>query len=336
VLGLTPKDLTVRVSGQEIPVLGVDWFANAISPNDTPDSRPRPITGYSSYTRHRVSTLGQLFVFFVQTGPRPEDRGDSRALKQALPAVRQLAGRLKADDLAAVVSYDDRLHLELDFTRDHAAVADAIERAARTAERPEVRRAPGPMSLAPAFAAASMGEAIGPEKALERMALALSRLPGEKVTIYLGLEARPFKDAPGSLVMPSNPFGLNYGSAIREQAAYAPRRLTPEMSRAIIALQEACATVFVLDNSSSSQDRYHGNLEVLARSTGGTYGRMRRTAAKSAEQLARTIEGYYVLTVSPDDLHPQPTWQRVELSLKGGRKAEVLATPLWVAMKTAH
>lgn len=335
VKGLAPKDLAVRVSGREVPVLGVDWFANAISPDDTPDPRPRPVNvGYSNYTRHRVSTLGQLFVFYVQAGPHPADRGDSRALRQALPAVRQLVGRLKPDDLAAVVSYDDRLHLELDFTLDHAAVADAIDRAARNPERPAAQRAPGPVTLAPAFATAPLQEAIGPEPAIERMAHALSRLPGEKVAIYLGLEPRPFAEPRDALRPP--PSNLALDSMQVSRGKWGPPVLTPEMSRAIFALQEAGAALFVLDNSGGSQDTYHANLQILASSTGGTYARMRRASAKSAEQLARTIEGYYVLTLSPEDFPVQPKLQRVELSLKGSRKAAILVPPLFVATKPFH
>lgn len=318
--GVRPEDVDLRIRGQAVPVMAVDWVTDPVYPDDRATPAPRRLVHQASYTHHRVSTFGQLFVVYVQTGP--ERRMSRHALESALLDARRLLGSLKPDDLVAVVSYDGRLALQLDFTRDRAAAALAIERAARTRDLPEARPAAGAVTLAPAFPGAAARQEIGPELALERTAKALDPLPGEKVTIYLGLEPHPFLEAESS-EFPPTPMtrGLTFESASRKRFL----SQTPEMIRAILALQDACASVFVLDDT-SSLDAYRGNLQTLARLTGGTYARLR---GKEVESLARTLQGYYVLTLNPEQFPVLKKKERVDLHLKG-RKAQVIATPLWV------
>lgn len=322
IVGIRPEDLALRVHGQEVPILAVDWVTDPVRPDDRVDPAPRRPVRQASYTRHRASSLGQLFVFYVQAGP--ERRISPRSAEAALLDTRRLLGRLKAEDLVAVVSYDGRLALQLDFTRDREAAALAIERAARTRELPEARPAPGAVTLAPFFPAAAAGQEIGPELALEHTARALGRLPGEKVTIYLGLEPHPFLETESGIPPTAMTGGMTFESASRKKYLVQ----TPEMIRAILALQEACASVFVLDNTRSI-DAYRGNLQALAQLTGGTYARLR---GKEVDNLGRAIGGYYVLTLDPGQFPALQEKERVELRLKG-RKAEVLATPLWVAFE---
>lgn len=317
--GIRPEDLDLRVGGQPVPVAVVDWVTDPVDPDDQATPSPSRPVREASYTRHRVSTFGQLFVFYVQTGP--ERRVSPRARESALLDARRLLGRLKPEDLAAVVSYDGRLLLQLDFTRDREAAARALERAVRTGELPEARPAAGAVALAPVLATAAAEQQIGPEPALERTARALGRLPGEKVTIYLGLETFPFQEVASEDTSPSSRTrGMTFESTSRKRFL----TQTPEMIRAILALQDACASVFVLDDT-SSVDAYRGNLQVLARLTGGSYARL---TGKAVDSLARTLEGYYVLTLNPEEFPVLQKKERVELRLKR-RKAQVLAMPLW-------
>jgi hypothetical protein len=307
--GLGPVDFRVRVGKVEVPVLAVDWIGGATAAGDPAAAflagggvigeLPAPVAA--------VPAPGKLVVVFVQADiAAPQIR--TKGHLQSLPYVRELLDGLPAADEVAVVSFDSHLKLRLDFTRERTAAAEAVLDAIRfgsPAPRPRARGVGS--SLARAFDDRAACDAATPEKALEVTALALRDLPGEKVMVYLG-------------------WGLGrYGAG--------GVRMTPDYAPAVAALDAARTAVFVLDITDASSHSLEIGLQQVAAQSGGTYDRMSTFPAQAAGRLARTLTGYYLLTLDASTL---PEEGGLRIDLRSRRGSRVLARPLQVVTTTSR
>jgi VWFA-related protein len=164
ILGLSPSDFRVVVSGREVPLESAQWIAAPGLAADAGADAP-----------------GRLLVLFFQKSLEP-----SRApgLLRMIGRVREVVRRLGSADRVAVVSFDSHLRMWVDFTSDH----DRVERGLRAvlfggpqAEGP----APEP-SLAAHFDAEEGRRAASLEKALLVLARALRQVPGSKNVVLVG------------------------------------------------------------------------------------------------------------------------------------------------------
>jgi len=268
ILGLKPEDFRVRMGKKDVSVIGLDWIT-AESPE--PPVQPSPPSDSESIAVEDAVPATppntRLLVFFVQTDLNPTRISGQLRLRRY---TRELLGTLHPSDRVAVVSYDSHLKLWQDFTPDFGAVHAAIDRAMLWSPEEEV--APGdPVSLAAHLDPAVARRAASPERALEVMARALEPLPGEKTVIYLGWGL--------------GRFGVD------------GVRMTPDYEPAVRALGAAKATVFVLDVTSADYHSLEAGLEGVAEATGGIYLKTFRLPQLATKTLARTISGYYVLTL---------------------------------------
>lgn len=295
ILGLKPEDFRVRVGKTDVPVVGLDWIAagdpEAALPE--PERIQESLVEDSSPSRPALPS-NRLVVFFVQADLNPTRISGQLRLR---PYTRELLGTLHPSDRVAVVSYDSHLKLWQDFTPDRSAVYAALDRAMLFS--PEGAVAPGnPVSLAAHFDAEAARKAASPERALEVMARALEPLPGEKTVIYLG-------------------WGLGrFGTG--------GVQMTPEYKPAVRALGDARASVFVLDVTSADYHSLEVGLEGVAEATGGLYLKTFRLPNLATRTLARTISGYYVLTLDRSAFPKQDGQIQVNLREK---KGTVLARP---------
>jgi len=287
---LRPEDFRVRIGRREIPVSSVDWFAaESAAPLAVPGL---PVEEESAPAQ--PPEPGQLVVFFVQTDLEPSR---IRGQLQLRPYTKRLLDTLPAADRVAVVSYDSHLKLWLDFTRDRAAVRSALDRAMIYSREREVEPAAGE-SLARGLDRSAARRAASPEKALEVTAEALSGLPGEKALVMLG-------------------YGLGrYGAdGVKMTADYAP---------AVRALGKARATVFALDVTQADYHSLEVGLQSVAEATGGTYAKTFVLPGLATAALARTLGGFYVLTLDQSQLAGARGALRIDLR---GRRGTVLARP---------
>jgi VWFA-related protein len=280
---LTPEDFRVRVGRREIPVAAVDWIAA---------DAPAPV-GVSALPPSKDDSppppqAGQLVVFFVQADLSPTRISGQLRLR---PYTREMLDALPAADRVAVVSYDAHLKLWLDFTRDRGAVWAALDRAMVYSEETDVEPAAGD-SLARGFDREAARRAASPEKALEVTARALSPLPGEKALVVLG-------------------WGLGRFGADGVQ-------MTPDYAPAVRALARARATVFVLDVTSADYHSLEVGLQAVAEATGGTYAKTFVFPGLATAALARTLGGFYVLTLDQAELAGAVGPLRVDLREKKG------------------
>ncbi len=295
ILDLKPEDFRVRAGSREIPVTALDWISGEEPPAPLP-----PEAGQEEAPAPAPSAPkpGRLVVFFVQADLNPTRISGQLRLR---PHTRELLDTLPSGDRVAVVSFDSHLKLRQDFTRDRDKAYAALDRA--MIYSPDEEAAPeGPESLAGHFDVAAARDAATPERALELTARALQPLPGEKTLIFLGWGLGRFG-----------------GGGVQMIPAFRP---------AVRALAAARASVFVLDVTSADSHSLEVGLQNVADATGGIYLKTFRLPGLATRTLARTISGYYVLTLDTAQLSGAKGLLQIEL--RDGRRGTVIARPVVV------
>jgi len=295
ILGLKPEDFRVRIGKKDIPVVALDWIAAGV-PEPAAAAPPAEENSLAA-TIEPMPAPGRLVVIFVQADLNPTRISGQLRLR---PFTRELLATLQPQDRVAVVSFDSHLKLWQDFAQDLDATHAAIDRAMLYSEAPELA-AGGDVSLARHFDFAAARKASSPERALELTAQALAPLTGEKTVIYLGWGLGRF-DSNGVT-------------------------MTPDYAPAVKALGAAHASVFVLDVTSADYHSLEVGLENVAEATGGLYLKTFRLPHLATKTLARTISGYYVLTLDRSVLAEKEGKVRIDLREKSGT---VLARPVAV------
>jgi hypothetical protein len=290
--GLRPEELVATVGDREVPVVAIDWHSSAGAaepsapeppavaerreePKTTPelpifaDLRPQPAEEPAELPED-----GTLVVIFVQIGHHMVVGLDESYIGghlKLLPHLRRLLEDLPPGDRVAVVSFDSRLKVWLDFTTDRDEVAEAVYRSIGFGEPEGVRRSAG-VSLLDHLDLDAAREVTSPEEALRRTAEALEPLPGVKEVIFAGWALGRYTAGVG-VVMPA------------------------EFGRAVRALGRADATVFALDVVQADSHQLASGLKSVAAATGGTYASLYDAAPRKVSELARTLSGYFVVTL---------------------------------------
>ncbi len=294
VLDLAPKDFRVRVGGQEVPVVAVDWIGSG----DAEPALPPASRGDEGAAPEAAAPreAGKLVIFFVQT-----DFESSRISGQLRlrPYTEELLTTLHPADRMAVASFDSHLHLRQDFTDNREAVFAGIDRGMLWGDS-EMGTGSGDVSLARSFDLQKAMDAASPERALEVTAEALQALPGEKVIVFLG-------------------WGMGSFSSLGVQ-------MRPAFAPAVRALRRARASVFVLDVTSAGHHSLEVGLEAVASATGGTYAKTNVLAGLATDFLAKAISGHYIVSIDPAAAPEKGG--KVEVDLRRGLKGTVLARPV--------
>jgi VWFA-related protein len=294
--GLGARDFRVRIGKKEVPVVAVDWVSSAESSSPPPEAGPAADAPSLPVT----VPAGKLVVLFVQADANSAVR--TRGHLKTLPYVKKLLAGLAPEDRVAVVSFDSHLKLWQDFTPDRDAAHAAVDRAIRFGAAPPAVPPSAAPSLAQSFDIAQAAEIASPERALAATASALRPIGGEKVLVFLGWGLGQFSSA-GTTMTPA------FAPAIRELAA-------------------AHTSVFVLDVTEASFHDLEIGLESVAEATGGTYAKTYDEPDLAVRELVRTISGYYVLTLDPDQL-PRGKVGKLAIDLRD-RPGTVLARPVAV------
>jgi VWFA-related protein len=255
-------DFRLEVDGRTTPVESVVWVAEAPS-----TARERPGGGpTATVPAAGTPSPGRLVVLLFQKdfeGSRL--RGLLRAIRQAKGLVVPFSPR----DRVAVLTYDSRLRLHLDFTSDFASVR-------RTLDESVLRRWPAPLepgeapSLAAHLDGAAARDAASPEEALLALGRALGPIPGTKTVLFFG-------------------YGLGdlQGDTVVLHRAYGD---------AVAALDRARAAVFCLDVTEADWHSLETGLQRVAKDTGGEYLKVHQNAGAALDRIAGALSGHYVLT----------------------------------------
>lgn len=300
VLGLTAEELEVRVGGEVVPVADLRWYSSdsSTSPSEddevprtasTPEATEPPADGRSGDSDPAAPREppeppgpddredGKLVVLFVQMGHQDVvtlDESWVGGYMKILPSLRRLVRDLPPRDRVAVVSFDSRLKLRLDFTQDREATAERLGDAIGFGDADAERSDDGPSLLdswdAPAAAATS-----SPEEGLRVLGEALEPLPGAKDVVFVGWGLGRF--TAGFVTMP------------------------PAYDEAVRSLARARATVHGLNVVQAEGNALSVGIRSLARTTGGTYAKTFDFGRNRVERLGRVLTGHYLLTLDPAD-----------------------------------
>ncbi len=287
--GLGPQDFRLEVDGCPAPVESVVWV-----------QEPERVTGLPSATsasRGVVQSQGRLVVLLFQ-----KDLEDSRlrGLLGAIGQAKKLLAPLTARDRVAVLTYDSRLRLHLDFTPDLQAVR-------RTLDESVLLRWPGPVEPAgtPSLAAHlerwEARDAATPEQALLALGRALLPIPGAKTVILFGYG-----------------LGTLSGGQVFLHHDYDAARRT---------LDRARTAVFCLDVTDADWHSLEVGLEQVALDTGGEYFKVHENAGAALARVAAALSGHYVLAFErPPGTRGE---HKVRLDL-AGRRGTVLTRTRYV------
>jgi VWFA-related protein len=281
-LGLEPADFEVRIDGRIARVESVQHITG--EPVATP---PR-----TSTTQRGYAADGRLVVFLFQ---KSLHRSRIPGLMLMLRELRRSLGTFPRRDRVAVLRFDSRLQLLLDFTQNRDLVRKAFEHdvlfgGGTDSGEPQVP------SLRPALDRERVAPSYSMDGSLLRIAEALDPLPGPK-----------------SIVVVGHGFGRLGSMGMSLEAAYDEAR---------DALQRARATVFCLDVTNADYHSLEAGLKIVAEDTGGLYQRTHVFSRAALDRVVAALEGQYVLFVEKPPLGPGS--HRLDVRLKG-RGGVVLA-----------
>jgi VWFA-related protein len=294
--GLAAADFRVRLGGREARIESVDWLPEG--GGSFQDLSWGEAAAGLAETGATVEAPEELTLVFIQADMEP-----SRVIGhlRMLQRTELLFGGLAPGDRMAVVSFDSRLRLRLDFTDDPAALARALEEGIGFGGQPP-RIPPGPYpSLARHFDYQAAHDAANPERALEVAARALAPIPGRKSILFLG-------------------YGLG-----RLDARAGTVSMTADYRAAREVLTAARIPVFVLDVVDAAAHSLEVGLQQVAEDTGGRYERTAYFPSAAIKRIRRVMDGRYLLAFAvPAGLAPGEHKLRIDLP---GTNGEVLAPP---------
>lgn len=290
VLGLDKNDFVVRQDGKPVEVDSAVFYSNrrfledsqaanqlGIDPKQVPDNR--------------------YFILLFHDQRRDYPRSEPSQIMQAGHRAQEwVRTALAPNDYVAVFSYDYKLKMQQDFTRDRDGLVQAIGRAMT-----------GEEGAWPSRAAANEGPSL---------AAALPQgkeLRDASVRFYDGL--RLVADASAGIAGRKNLvlFSRGYGELNDGGHWNADLRYYPKMTRA---LNDANVAVYALDlhpTPTSSRHRLADSLSRLAGDTAGRYYSTFTNFLTPLEQVRKETNGYYLLAFTPE---PGKGFQKVTVEVK--------------------
>jgi VWFA-related protein len=286
-LGLEPANFEVRIDGKAARVESVRHI-----PGEAPAD---PATTRTTQLQHVRD--GRLVVFLFQ---KSLHRSRIPGLMLMLRELRGSLEAFPANDRVAVLRFDSRLELLLDFTQNRELLRRAFEHDVLFGNETDPGEPPVP-SLRPALDRERVAPSHSMEESLLRIAEALAPLPGPKSVVAVG-----------------HGFGTLSRMGVTLDRAYDEARE---------ALQRARASVFCLDVTNADYHSLETGLRVVAEDTGGIYQRTHVFSKAALDRVIAALDGQYVLFVEKPPLSPGP--HRLEVRLRG-RGGVVLAPGTYV------
>lgn len=295
IIGLGGDDFRVEEDGEPVPLDSVTFYSS------------RELLGSAdSLERHgmRIDKVPEdrYFIFFFQQQRQASGEVPGLLSRQieAIEESRQwLAQELLPGDWVAVVSYEYRLQVLQDFTRDVTALQSAVRQAGRGYRRDRdwpSRQTPqttGPSLLT----ALPRGEQLRKEtttlySALQVLARAAGETRGRKILLFFG---RGFGEV------------STFGSWEPDRRYYQPT---------LQALNDNNVAVYALDVMPPEVTRHtlEHSLDAIAAETGGDYHRYFTSFSVPLRQVSQANSGYYLLSYRSRKPPGTTGFQRVEVT----------------------
>lgn len=288
--GLTAADFRVRIDGKPARVESAHWVgARDAEPGTLAGETPLPAAGAAVPPEAR----GRLIVFLFQ---KDLERSRIVGLMRLLIETRTFLDSLGPDDRVAVLSFDSKLRIWMDFTNERDRVRRVLEHGILFEEPRRVEPVLSPSLLA-TLDVVKANRAYSMEDALALLGQALEPLAGAKSVVLIG-----------------HGFGRLSGNSVYFEASYGEARR---------ALQAARASVFCLDVTDADFHSLEAGLEMTAEDTGGFFARTHLFSAAAMRRLAGALSGHYVLFVETPAT-PGRRAHEIEVSLTS-KPGQVLA-----------
>lgn len=296
IIGLGPDDFVVEENGEPVDVTGVSFYSNRRLAGPAPAALEGEL---------EIETLPEdryFILLFEDQRQRAADTGVD-VMRQQLDAARfakqWVERELLPNDWVAVASYDFKLKLQTDFTRDEKAIKKAIDAAMKgkdtgntwPSRTEEAAEAAGP-SLADDIPA---GDALRKESlriydAVALLADAAGEIRGRKNLLFF-----------------STGFGQinNVGQYLED-----PRYYPPMMQ----ALNDNNVAAYTIDLTPSHVDHVMSDaMNQLAEETGGEYFFNFNNFMTPLTQIAQENNGYYLLSYQSGHPRGESGYQKVRV-----------------------
>ena len=296
VTGLAADDFHVKIGGKPVAIESAMWVGGAkTDANGAAAAAP---------VEHDLTAdapaPGRLIVFLFQKDLEPSRL---TGLMRMLIESRNFLDELTPRDRIAVLSFDYRLRIWLDFTNEREAVRRVLQNEILFRNPQPVRPAAG-VSLAGRLDPETASKTYTIERALHQIADALHDLPGSK-----------------SIVLVGHGFGRLGWTGVRMEHGYEQAR---------DALMAARTSVFSLDVTNADYHSLEAGLQIVSRETGGFFARTHLFTAQAMNRLSGVLAGYYVLVLQQPDVSVGT--HRIDVSL-ARRQGAVLARESYVRQK---
>jgi len=268
ILGLGPDDFVVEEEGVPVEVTSLSFYSSRID-LDAPDR-----------DRERDAARDRLFILFLHDRSRQDPSQRVRFLQAARRARQWVDESLLPGDWVAVASFDFKLKVQQDFTRDRGLLDQAIRQAV-LGKDPNAgnwpSRSPATGQAPSLLAGLPRGRELRRQTAtvyaaLERLAEASRRVRTRKTLILL---SQGFEGLPGSLGYRPDP------------------RDYPGMMHA---LNDANVAVYAVDlGDIGAESSLRDSLHLLASDTGGRHFRDQVSFGGVFERISDENSGYYLL-----------------------------------------
>lgn len=291
--GLTAEHFQVKIDGEPARVESVQWVAGALAESEPVDD---PLDSFLKNSSP-PAIEGRLVVFLFQ---KSLEGSRIAGFMRMLLDLRTFLDGFTPHDRLAVLSFDSRLRLWLDFTSDTERVRQVFARNLLFAGAPPEPSGESP-SLFAGLAQEDADRAYTIESALRLLAASLKPLPGAKSVVLVG-----------------HGFGRLTSSGVVMEHDYDEARAE---------LLDARASVFCLDVTNADYHSLEAGLQLVAEDTGGFYERTHIFGERAIERLGAALAGHYVLIVEKPP--GKPGRHRLDVRLKG-RSGTVFARNAFV------
>lgn len=300
ILGLGPEDFEVLENGEAQTIAGVSFYSN----RRLAEPAPAALVGQAS---PEAATDSRYFILFLEDQKRKDadspaalTREQLRALQQAEDWVRT---ELQPTDWVAVTSWDTRLRVQQDFTRNHEALIAGIKAAAQGEEGKGVW--PSRATETKSGDAPSLVAALPTGKQLSKTTARL-----EQAVTVLAKAAATVRGRKNLIL-----FSTGFGDVDELVGLYTPdKRYYPPMMQA---LNSANVAVYGLDLTPSGvRNPFQDSMNLLAKETGGRFYFNFVNFATPLKQIVEENNGYYLLSYSSRKPIGEAGFQKVTVRVK--------------------
>jgi VWFA-related protein len=296
ILGLGKDDFVVEEGGEPVDLTGVTFYSSRELLSSAEDVERLGLSV-------DVVPEDRYFILFIQD-QRLKGAGGSRLLQRQIEGGQEarqwVREQMLPRDWMAVVSYQMKLKVHQDFTRNLEEIDAAISRAVQGED---------PGNIWPSRRADSEAEV----SLLAGLPAGLD-LRKETTTIYEGLEllARAAGAVRGRKILLF--FGVGFGDLAPTGRWQPDRRYYPSM---IQALNDNNVAVYPMDLTPlGTRHSFEESIENLAGQTGGQFYRYFTSFTTPLEKISDANGGYYLLSYQASHMTGETGYQRVKVSIR--------------------